>query len=94
MNHFFQLESLFFTSQQLETNVISNEPVPDPSTPQAVTRDWVKIAVPPPVIVNTRLGERVEIECEVIGSPMPEIQWLRGERIITHVSISQQTKKN
>ncbi|KAL0276862.1 UNVERIFIED_CONTAM: hypothetical protein PYX00_004335 [Menopon gallinae] len=46
------------------------------------TKDWIKISQEPPQIVTTRFGERVEIECEVLGSPTPEIQWLRGNQVV------------
>lgn len=50
-------------------------------------KDWIKISQSPAQIVNTQLGEKVEMECEVLGSPAPEIQWFRGNQLVQQVRL-------
>lgn len=64
---------------QVDNSIINNSP-PARISSGFRASDWIKISEPPPVVVNSQLGERVEIECEVLGSPAPEIQWLRGNQ--------------
>lgn len=64
---------------QVDNNIINNSP-PARISSGFRASDWIKISESPPVVVNSQLGERVEIECEVLGSPAPEIQWLRGNQ--------------
>jgi len=75
----------FIIYLQLESNLISPHVAPPSTVNRNRETDWVKISEAPPLVVNTRLGERVEIECEALGSPAPHIQWLRGERIVSQV---------
>ena len=46
--------------------------------PQYEQQDWVKITkAPPPKIIHAS-GTITKIECEVMGSPTPTIEWIRG----------------
>ncbi|EEB17941.1 Neural/ectodermal development factor IMP-L2 precursor, putative [Pediculus humanus corporis] len=45
-------------------------------------KDWIKISRAPSQVINTQLGDKVELECEVLGSPAPEIQWYKGSQLI------------
>nr|CAD7435493.1 unnamed protein product [Timema monikensis] len=51
------------------------------------SHDWVKMSEAPPTIINTRLGDRVELDCEAIGSPAPTIHWIRGTAPLSQVYI-------
>lgn len=48
-------------------------------------KDWIKISRAPSQVINTQLGDKVELECEVLGSPAPEIQWYKGSQLIQEV---------
>lgn len=50
-------------------------------------RDWVKVSQNAPRVVNVAAGDRVEFDCEAIGSPSPSVQWSRGPRPLTPVSV-------
>uniref|UniRef100_U5EZP6 Putative neural/ectodermal development factor imp-l2 n=1 Tax=Corethrella appendiculata TaxID=1370023 RepID=U5EZP6_9DIPT len=41
-------------------------------------REWIKISKAPPVTVKQSRGQTVELNCEVIGSPTPIVQWVHG----------------
>lgn len=41
-------------------------------------QDWVKITKAPPQKVVQKLGESVEVECEIMGSPAPFVEWFEG----------------
>lgn len=49
-------------------------------------KDWVRISREPTPVINAPVGTRVEIECEVVGSPAPSVQWLKGNTPLTDVS--------
>nr|CAD7258350.1 unnamed protein product [Timema shepardi] len=49
------------------------------------SHDWVKMSEAPPTLINTRLGDRVELDCEAIGSPAPTIHWIRGTAPLSQV---------
>lgn len=40
--------------------------------------DFLKITKAPPARVAQPYGSTVELECEVIGSPIPIVQWVHG----------------
>ncbi|XP_046400623.1 neural/ectodermal development factor IMP-L2 [Ischnura elegans] len=46
-----------------------------------VTSDWVKISSGPPSSVITNAGESLTMECEVLGSPPPDVKWLKDGKI-------------
>lgn len=48
--------------------------------------EWVKVK---PIKVHQHIGNTVELECDVIGSPPPSIHWVRGGKPIDNVSIFQ-----
>lgn len=60
-------------------NAISSETV------TAEYNEWVKIK---PIKVRPHIGNTVELECDVIGSPPPSIHWVRGDKPIDTVSVS------
>ncbi|XP_050524261.1 neural/ectodermal development factor IMP-L2 isoform X2 [Daktulosphaira vitifoliae] len=41
-------------------------------------KDWVMVKEMPPNIIRASPGQRVELECTVFGSPVPQAQWNRG----------------
>lgn len=49
--------------------------------------DWVKITSEPPTTVLLEPDSKVELKCEVIGSPPPSVHWVRGNTPIDRVSI-------
>ncbi|XP_055602793.1 neural/ectodermal development factor IMP-L2 [Uranotaenia lowii] len=49
------------------------------SSGSRVTRpNFVKITSPPPMQITQVRGTTVELECEVMGSPTPYVQWVHG----------------
>lgn len=70
------------------TDTISNEVSDTTSNYVIRQRDWVRISHDPSKLINAPVGTKVEIECEVIGSPAPSVQWLKGNTPITDVSCS------
>lgn len=71
------------TEAEIETNEID----PDPSVNMGFgqTNEWVKIGQPPFRYITVSLGSRVELECEAMGSPIPVMQWLKGNQPLTEV---------
>lgn len=51
-------------------------------------RDWVKISEAPPPKIVQQIGNSVELECEVSGSPPPSVHWVRGNKPVDSVSNS------
>ncbi|XP_015592195.1 neural/ectodermal development factor IMP-L2 [Cephus cinctus] len=45
---------------------------------QGGNREWVQMPKSPPGALNIPARARVELECEAIGSPAPQIYWLHG----------------
>lgn len=43
-----------------------------------VARDWIKLVKPLPAKVLQTPGEPIELVCEIMGSPPPTIEWIRG----------------
>lgn len=41
-------------------------------------KDWVMVKATPSEPIRVSPGERVELECTVFGSPVPQAQWTRG----------------
>lgn len=53
----------------------------------AVTgREWVQISEAPPTKVEQKIGSTLELECEVTGSPVPTVHWIRGNKFESDVS--------
>lgn len=48
------------------------------STPKFELKDWVLVKVSPSEPIRVAPGGRVELECTVFGSPVPQAQWSRG----------------
>lgn len=46
--------------------------------PKYEQKDWIKITKTPPSKLLHTSGVLTKIECEVMGSPAPTIQWIRG----------------
>lgn len=49
--------------------------------------DFVKIVKAPPARVSQSVGSSVELECEVVGSPIPMVQWVHGSGQYVNVSL-------
>ncbi|XP_012269230.1 neural/ectodermal development factor IMP-L2 [Athalia rosae] len=45
---------------------------------QINNKEWVQMSSSPPGAISLPLRSHIELECEAIGSPMPQIHWLRG----------------
>ncbi|XP_035780952.1 neural/ectodermal development factor IMP-L2-like [Anopheles albimanus] len=45
---------------------------------RAARPTFVKITTPPPARVAQIRGTTVELECEIVGSPTPSVQWVHG----------------
>lgn len=41
-------------------------------------KDWIKVTKKPPTRVHYHNGQSIELECEIIGSPAPIVEWVRG----------------
>lgn len=48
------------------------------SSPKFELKDWVLVKVTPSDPIRVAPGGRVELECTVFGSPIPQAQWSRG----------------
>lgn len=55
-------------------------------------RDWVKISEAPPPKIVQQIGNAVELECEVSGTPPPSVHWVRGNKPLDSVSIQKYHK--
>lgn len=42
------------------------------------SEDWVKVVKAPPEKIVQTLGSTIELTCEIMGAPLPTIQWIRG----------------
>lgn len=62
----------------------SIEPSGDQRTP--FNTDWIKLTKTPPVKILQKFGTPVEIECEVMGSQIPSIEWVVGPVTLSEVS--------
>lgn len=71
-----------------ETEIENNEIDPDPAVNMGYNQpnnEWVKIGQPPFQFITVALGSRVELECEAMGSPIPTLQWFKGNQPLTEV---------
>lgn len=48
------------------------------SGPRVTRPNFVKITSPPPAQITQVRGSTIELECEVMGSPTPYVQWVHG----------------
>lgn len=48
--------------------------------------DFVKIVKAPAARISQPMGYTVELECEVVGSPTPMVQWVHGSGQYVNVS--------
>lgn len=48
--------------------------------------NFVKITSPPPLQITQIRGNSIELECEVMGSPTPYVQWVHGSGQTAEVS--------
>lgn len=48
-------------------------------------KDWVKVSQSPPKRLTQKIGQTLELECEVTGTPTPTIQWVRGNGPLNNV---------
>lgn len=71
------------TEAEIETNEIDPDPAVNMGFGQPT--EWVKIGQPPFRFITVALGSRVELECEAMGSPIPVMQWLKGNQPLTEV---------
>lgn len=62
----------------IEQNSLNQEETIAPRHRLRSIKDWIKVSLAPPTVVEIPLGGRMEIECEVYGSPAPTIGWLKG----------------
>ncbi|KAL5292424.1 ImpL2 family protein [Megaselia abdita] len=60
-----------------EEDDMDNAIEPDSSRKNEV-QDWVKITKAPPQKYVQKLGESIEVECEIMGSPAPFVEWFEG----------------
>jgi hypothetical protein len=71
------------SSEEMD-NAISS---PSENQPQEVEKkDWIKVTKKPPTRVHYHDGQSIELECEVIGSPAPNVEWVRGTGQMIDVS--------
>lgn len=56
-------------------NLLSNDvEAPPPNSPV----EWLKVTVAPEPHVQHKLGSPLELECEIMGTPPPQVKWIRG----------------
>lgn len=71
-----------FSSEEADNSLTS------PSEPQPVAKkEWLKVSKKPPTRLHYHDGQSLELECEVIGSPAPVVEWVRGTGQRIDVSI-------
>lgn len=51
-----------------------------------VDREWIKMSKKPPSKMHYHIGQTVELECEIVGSPAPIVSWVRGTGQFVNVS--------
>lgn len=56
------------------------------TVPRMSRPNFVKITSPPPVQITQVRGSTIELECEVMGSPTPTVQWVHGSGQTADVS--------
>lgn len=48
--------------------------------------EWLKVSLAPPQHVDHKLGSPLDLECEIVGTPPPEVKWIRGQYNANSVS--------
>lgn len=82
------IASTMARSISLEDEDNSLSPSPSRNQQKVETRnDFVKIVKAPPARVAQPVGSSVELECEVVGSPIPMVQWVHGSGQYVNVSL-------
>lgn len=71
-----------FPTSLIQENTLS--PIGVNSNRGESMKDWVKVTGGDRVIRVSR-GQRIEIDCEAIGSPAPRLQWYKGVRPVTQM---------
>lgn len=64
----------------IENSITQSKQLPE-------SHDWVQISEIPPLKLIQPLGSTVELECEVTGSPLPTLNWVRGKNYEVNVKI-------
>lgn len=59
------------SEDQLSNNV-------ETSTGQWESEEWLKVSLAPEAHVEHKLGSPLELECEIMGTPPPQVKWIRG----------------
>lgn len=55
------------------------------STSRWESEQWLKVSLAPDAHVDHKLGSPLELECEIMGSPPPEVKWIRGSYVANSV---------
>ncbi|XP_046614410.1 neural/ectodermal development factor IMP-L2 [Neodiprion virginianus] len=56
----------------------TRQPVKGKNKFKIINKEWVQMPKSPPGAISVPLRSHIELECEAIGSPAPQIYWLRG----------------
>lgn len=69
-----------FILNGLEDNKVQKEirAYVNPSNPNSMKNAWVTVKLGRNNSKSVRVGDRVEFECEITGSPTPSLHWIRG----------------
>lgn len=74
-----------------EPEDLSNNNV-ETSTSRWESEEWLKVSLAPEAVVEHRLGTPVELECEIMGTPPPQVKWIRGPYNANSVSGADATR--
>lgn len=56
----------------------SNDNNVETSTRQWEAEEWLKVSMAPEPHVDHKLGTPLDLECEILGMPPPQVKWIRG----------------
>lgn len=56
-------------------NMLTNNEETSTSTE---TEEWLKVTLAPEAHVQHKLGSPLDLECEILGTPPPQVKWIRG----------------
>ncbi|XP_012522665.1 neural/ectodermal development factor IMP-L2 isoform X2 [Monomorium pharaonis] len=59
-------------------NRLSSDAKPANGRKNPFTSTWTRIVQNPPDSLEVAVGSRVELQCEVIGNPPPQVYWITG----------------
>lgn len=65
-------------------NLLSNNVETSTSTEP---EEWLKVTLAPEPHVQHKLGSPLELECEILGTPPPQVKWVRGPYNANSVSL-------